>query len=128
MGLDSYFYATPRAKVGEIQTASSLNELGIERCDVEKLCSWRRHHSLHIWMERLFEEKGGLVRDEIFGFNQQYVRLLSEDLNKLEEDLRAGKIGDTEMLFNNEYTLDFCIPAAREAILAGKAVFYWSWI
>jgi hypothetical protein len=67
--------------------------------------------------------KRGLVTDDHFYFKCKYVRLLSEDLSNLVEDIRYGKIDDTE----NDHTLDFCIPAAREAILAGKAVYYWSW-
>lgn len=124
MGLDANFYAVGLQKIDDAQLTCRADLFGVEPEDLEYLCYWRRHHPLHEWMGRLFVEKGG---DPNAKFNQYYVRLIAQDLDKLEHDLRSGKIEDVQMLYNNASTLGFCIPAARQAIAAGKAVFYWGY-
>jgi hypothetical protein len=124
MGFSQYFWAVPSSKVRGIQTASTLAMMHVEYSDLEELCSWRRHYGLDAWMQKLFVQKGGVLPDDRYELVFGYVRLLDEDLTMLDADIRSGKVGDTKMLFDNDFTLGFCIPAARKAITAGKAVFY----
>jgi hypothetical protein len=125
MGMDAWLFAVPISKVREIQAGSNLEALGFEEPELHALCYWRRHYPLHDWMEALFKKKGGVVKET--GFNGQYTRLLASDLAKLDEDIRSGKVRDTEMLLGtNEDTLRGSIPAARNAIAEGKAVFYFA--
>jgi hypothetical protein len=123
MGLNQYFNALPLTKVRDIQTAEFDTKL-VEDSDREQLCYWRRHYGLHAWMRELFIQKSGVLlpSDEGQVFGQ--VRLLDDDLSVLDAEIRSGNVRDTTMLFNNDYTLGFCIPAARKAIADGKAVFY----
>jgi hypothetical protein len=79
-------------------------------------------------MNRLYCEKGG-SSDE---FNCVPVALTSEDLDRLEADVKAGNLPDTTGFFFGESDgreaedLAF-IAKAREALTAGLTVFYDSW-
>lgn len=93
---------------------------------------WRKNRFLHNWMEELYQSLGG--KDE---FNMKIVQVLPEDIDRLEEDTKSGKIKeyDTDGFFfgeqpfgDYEYSLimDFC-ERAREEFKKGNAVFYKSW-
>lgn len=93
---------------------------------------WRKNRFVHNWMERLYESLGG--KDE---FNMKNLQLLPEDIDKLEEDTKSGKIKeyDADGFFfgkqsfgNQEYEaiMSFC-RIAREEFKNGNAVFYNSW-
>ncbi len=89
---------------------------------------WRKHPNLHGWMERLFRAKGGTGV-----FNLQRVELTLDDLDALEQDVRANRLPFTTGFFFGESDgsevdddLEF-IAAAREAIAAGRFVWYYSW-
>lgn len=90
---------------------------------------WRKHPDLHGWMERLYRQKGGLTAS----FNCRSVRLVAEDLDRLEAIVNRHGLPRTTGLFfgqsspdDREADLTF-IAKAREAIAAGDAVFYDSW-
>ena len=93
---------------------------------------WRKNRFLHNWMEELYQSLGG--KDE---FNMKIVQLLPEDIDKLEEDTKNGKIKeyDTDGFFFGKQTfgtreyesiIDFC-EKAREEFKNDNAVFYESW-
>lgn len=98
----------------------------------DEIFYWRKNRFLHNWMEKLYESIGG--KDE---FNMKNLQLLPEDIDRLEEDTKSGKIKeyDTDGFFfgkqpfgNYEYEsiIDFC-KIAREEFGKGNAVFYNSW-
>ena len=120
MGLDMYAMTTkedvPGAVDFKVQEASELHY-------------WRKHPNLHGWMTALYYEKGG--SEDIF--NCVPVALTDEDLDRLEADVKAGKLPHTEGFFfgasdGNETDDDLAFVAkAREALAAGQTVFYDSW-
>ena len=89
---------------------------------------WRKHPNLHGWMQDLYVEKGGGE-----AFNCVPVILEAEDLDRLEADIRAGRLPETIGLFFGESDgseaeddLIF-IAKARAAIAEGYTVYYDSW-
>lgn len=95
----------------------------------EELHYWRKHPDLHGWMEDLYREKGGQGEQ----FNCDNLQLTEEDLNRLEEDIKAGELPDTTGFFFGESDgsetnddLEF-VRKAREAINEGYDVYYTSW-
>ena len=98
----------------------------------DEIFYWRKNRFLHNWMEELYQSLGG--KDE---FNMKIVQLLPEDIDRLEEDTKSGKIKEYdksgfffgEQPFEDyEYSsiMDFC-EKAREEFKNGNAVFYCSW-
>ena len=125
MGLDQWAFSTKNKAV------FSRFEYNQDYKD-DEIFYWRKNRFLHNWMEELYQSLGG--KDE---FNMKIVQLLPEDIDKLEEDTKSGKIKeyDTDGFFfgkqpfgNREYELiiDFC-EKAREEFKKGNAVFYESW-
>ena len=121
MGLDMYAYTMTSPPIGSVDfqepdTAVELNY-------------WRKHPNLHGWMEQLYQEKGGIAES----FNCVPVTLNSDDLDRLEADIRAGRLPHTPGFFfgesdETETADDLAFVAkAREAIAAGLTVFYTSW-
>jgi hypothetical protein len=129
MGLDMYAFSVPSTKV---PTDKMFDVRLPEGDEVEEIQYWRKHAYLHGWMHRLYNEKGG------FGapFNCTTVRLLPEDLDRLENDIQERILPKTEGFFFGNYPptietdsqdLDF-VQAARKEIEKGNAVFYYpSW-
>lgn len=93
---------------------------------------WRKFNHLHGWMEKLYREKGG----EAQSFNCVTVRLMPEDLDRLESMARMKALAPTEGFFfggleifsddDREAVLEF-VTKSRNAINDGYAVFYDSW-
>jgi hypothetical protein len=101
-----------------------------------ELWQWRKHPNLHGWMEALYRSKGGGGVDGMDGpdtFNCVPVLLTSEDLDSLELAVRTRTLPSTEgFFFGNSEPEDQAgdlkfIAKAREAIAAGKFVYYTSW-
>lgn len=90
----------------------------------EEFHYWRKHQSLHQWMEQLYQNKGG--SDEFNSGNN--VLLTEEDLDSLEYKIRKGELPETSGFFltENDDDLEF-ISEAREAISNGYQVYYTSW-
>jgi hypothetical protein len=127
MGLDMYAHRVKSEDAIDTFTIAK-GEDGMMK--VEDLFYWRKHHDLHGWMERLYQEKGG--QDT---FNCRAVQLTLEDLKRLEQDLKSNQLPETTGFFfgNNppdkesiKYDMKF-IRAARKAIKEGDAVYYDSW-
>lgn len=127
MGLDMYAY---KVKKGVI-TESVDFDLPESSDDHEEFFYWRKHPSLHGWMEDLYRDKGG--KDE--NFNCSNVQLTEYELNCLESDIKNGLLPETTGFFfgTDEFSeeernkdLEF-IKKAREAISEGYDVYYSSW-
>ena len=98
----------------------------------DEIFYWRKNRFLHNWMKELYQSLGG--KDE---FNMKIVQLLPEDIDRLEEDTKSGKIKeyDTGGFFFGEQPFEyqeyetimsFC-RIAREEFRNDNAVFYESW-
>jgi hypothetical protein len=96
---------------------------------MEQIFYWRKHPNLHGWMERLYEAKGGSADK----FNCVPVRLDAADIDALEQTIKAKALPETAgFVFGEsdgsetEENLHF-VRKARDALTAGKRVFYTSW-
>ena len=113
MGLDQYAYLAARQ--------------ADEWDNHQELAYWRKHPNLQGWMEKLFLDKGG----NCDSFNGIELELTWDDVDRLEQDIQAGKLPSTQGFFfgNNsdehykEHDLDFCRRAKAELFL-GRRVFY----
>jgi hypothetical protein len=126
MGLDMYAFKMKAKEAGDTQTMAGWPEV-IER---EEIAYWRKFNHLHGWMEGLYREKGGT--DE---FNCVYVRLEQADLDRLKTALDKRNLKHTPGFFFGTsewddlhiiHTEEF-IDNAKQALLDGDAVFYFSW-
>jgi len=126
MGLDMYAFKMKAKEAGDIQTMSDWSD-DIERVEI---AYWRKFNHLQGWMETLYTEKGGT--DE---FNCVYVRLEQPDLDRLKDALDNKQLVHTpgfffggDMMYSEdvEATEKF-IEDAKQALLDGDAVFYYSW-
>ena len=120
MGLDMYAFATKESLATPV-------DFKVE--EVSELHTWRKHPNLHGWMQDLYYAKGGRQED----FNCVPVVLTTDDLDRLEVDIKARKLPDTVGFFfgdsdgtEMEGDLAF-IAKAREALAAGLTVYYDSW-
>lgn len=119
MGLDQYAYRI-KPPIEDIRDPEKTEELSY----------WRKHPNLHGWMEDLYIKRGG---DKVF--NCIPLQLFEEDLDKLEKDIKEGKLphtrgfffgnsmGDTE---EKNHDLEF-VKRAKESIDEGYFVYYDSW-
>ena len=126
MGLDMNAFSVPSTKV----PADKMVDVRLPNGEAEEIQYWRKHHDLHGWMENLYIQKGGESE-----FNCTTVRLLAEDLDRLEADIRERRLPATQGFFfgnnppnveSDEEDLAF-VTKAREEIANGKAVYYYSW-
>ena len=121
MGLDMYAYtlADAPARPVDFRETETAGEIHY----------WRKHPNLHGWMEELYRDKGGVAEP----FNCVPVTLDADDLDRLEIDIKAGRLPHTTGFFfgesdGTETADDLAFVAkAREAIAAGLTVFYTSW-
>ena len=122
MGLDQYAYKVKRDYNHETLTETiTRTEIGY----------WRKHNALEGWMCDLYEKQGGEGE-----FNCKKVTLDKDDLDKLEEVVKAGDLPETVGFFfgdctkdNKEYKendLEF-IAKARKCLVRGYEVEYTSW-
>ena len=102
-----------------------------------ELAYWRKHPNLHGWMEQLWlfklaqEGKVPPRSDWGSGFNGIELELTWEDLDKLEHDVKEGRLpgtsgfffGETADEFYKDQDLDF-IRKARAELFLGLKVFY----
>lgn len=120
MGLDMYALTTRRKPESPVD---------FEVNESNELHYWRKHPNLHGWMENLYREKGGAAED----FNCVALLLTTDDLDRLEADIRSGVLPMTAGFFfgasdgtETDDDLAF-VNKAREALAAGLTVFYTSW-
>lgn len=87
-----------------------------------EIAFWNNHQDLQWWMETLYHQKGGTKVD----LNCTAVRLLPEDIDKLEDDVKNCRIFNKYESTWRQKDLDF-VTAARAAFADGEVVFYDSW-
>jgi len=139
MGLDMYAYA---GRVG--QREEYQNQEGdwdpVAREWVTKgpvtqpveLAYWRKHPSLHGWMEQLWRKKNP---EDMSTFNGIELDLTWQDVDDLEQAVRHGQLPFTEGFFfgrpsDNVYyaqDLKFCVDAKAEIFLGFKVFYNSSW-
>ena len=96
-----------------------------------EIAYWRKHPSLHGWMEQLAERKNLEYRS----FNGVELELTWEDIDELEQAVRHGQLPFTEGFFfgkpaDNVYydeDLKFCVDAKAELFLGLKVFYNSSW-
>jgi hypothetical protein len=135
MGLDMYAYAGRSGQRDEFYEKAQWNEETKEfDSPVSKpveLAYWRKHPSLHGWMEQLAERKNL----EYSSFNGVELELTWEDIDELEQAIRHGQLPFTEGFFfgkpaDNAYyeeDLKFCVDAKAELFLGFKVFYNSSW-
>ena len=134
MGLDMYAYVGRPGQQDEFYETANWDETikdftGPVSKPVE-LAYWRKHPSLHGWMEKLYHAKGGNG-----DFNNDELELTWEDIDNLERAVRHGKLPFTEGFFfgkpaDNAYyeqDLKFCADAKAELFLGLKVFYNSSW-
>jgi len=132
MGLDMYAYVANRAgQQDEFYEGAKYDKLTNEMVNdtvtkPREIAYWRKHSSLHGWMRQLWNEKGFDG-----SFNGDELELTWQDLDRLEQDIRAGNLPTTQGFFfgdpaDNYYRdqdLNF-VKQARAELFVGLRVFY----
>ena len=143
MGLDMYAYVASKAgQQNEFYETAEFNKninefISKTVSKPVELAYWRKHPSLHGWMEQLWERKliveGG--DPSTHTFNGIELELTWEDIDVLEKAVRQGKLPFTEGFFfgkpsDNHYyeeDLKFCVNAKAELFLGLKVFYNSSW-
>jgi hypothetical protein len=137
MGLDMYAYVAGRkGQQDEFNQTAELDATTNEFVSKTvtkpvELAYWRKHPSLHGWMEKLAERKNL----EYSSFNCVELELTWEDIDELEQAVRHGQLPFTEGFFfgkpaDNVYyeeDLKFCVNAKAELFLGLKVFYNSSW-
>jgi hypothetical protein len=149
MGLDMYAYV---GRKGQYRDHYYNDEAEVPK--PREIAYWRKHPTLHGWMEKLWVSKGMPgISDMGTGFNVEYGMLPStqgfmntdfngieleltwEDVDNLERAVRHGTLPSTQgFFFGNpadevyfEQDLEFCINAKAELFLGLKVFYNSSW-
>ena len=141
MGLDMYAYVANReGQQSEYYETAQWDPVANEFVSTTvskpiEIAYWRKHPNLHGWMEQLWERKGYPGGNEISSFNGIELELTWDDLDKLERDIRQGRLPDTKgFFFGNpssdhyyEQDLEFVNNAKAEVFLGLKVFYNSSW-
>jgi hypothetical protein len=126
MGLDQNAY---RIKKGIIKSQIPSPKDVPNDDSLIEIQYWRKHPNLQGWMQRLYEEKGGSEQ-----FNCRFVQLTTEDLNRLEDDIRNKKLPETNGFFYGDDADEYYrhddllfIANAKLWIEEGFDILYDSW-
>lgn len=119
MGLDQYAYVASREKSNW------------ETHEQREIAYWRKHPNLQGWMEQLWRKKADHLPSDDPTFNGIELELTWEDLDQLEQDIKAGQLPETSgFFFGNpaddyyrEKDMEF-IKQARSELFIGLKVFY----
>jgi hypothetical protein len=142
MGLDMYAYVGRPGQRDEfydqdgLQYDSKTGDWIIPAGGVSKpieIAYWRKHPSLHGWMEQLWLDRDNTRTDKVF--NGVELELTWEDIDNLERAVRSGNLPFTEGFFfgkpaDNVYfeeDLKFCADAKAEIFLGLKVFYNSSW-
>lgn len=123
MGLDQHAYHCNARLLGPVMT-----DFEEDFPDADRFHYWRKHPNLQGWMQELYIAKGGVSPD----FNCVPVRLLAEDLDRLEAAVRNDLLPLTRGFFfgtsdGSEVAGDLeFIAKARAFLTQGEAVYYTS--
>ena len=143
MGLDMYAYVGRPGQSAAYQSQEGDwdrdTQEWVTKGPVSKpveLAYWRKHPSLHGWMEQLWVQKGmpGTGNTDA-DFNGIELELTWNDVDDLERAVRHGKLPFTEGFFfgkpaDNVYyeeDLKFCLDAKAEIFLGFKVFYNSSW-
>lgn len=139
MGLDMYAYAGREGQREQYQEQEGdwdpVTHEWIAKGPVSKpieLAYWRKHPSLHGWMEQLWQQKNP---EDMSTFNGIELELSWQDIDDLEQAVRHGQLPFTEGFFfgkpsDNVYyeqDLKFCTDAKAEIFLGLKVFYNSSW-
>jgi hypothetical protein len=138
MGLDMYAYVAGRqGQQDEFNQTAELDATTNEFVSKTvtkpvELAYWRKHPSLHGWMEQLWQRKNP---EDMSTFNGVELELTWEDIDELEQAVRHGQLPFTEGFFfgkpaDNAYyeeDLKFCLNAKAELFLGLKVFYNSSW-
>ena len=138
MGLDMYAYVANRAgQQSEFYETAEFDETIKDYVNKTvtkpaEIAYWRKHPSLHGWMEQLWQKKNP---EDMSTFNGIELELTWEDVDELEQAVRHGQLPFTEGFFfgkpaDNVYyeeDLKFCVNAKAELFLGFKVFYNSSW-
>lgn len=132
MGLDQYAYAAAKANAKDEYYEERYERGNTDAVNpTTELAYWRKHPNLQGWMERLWIEKEQIDPNGNRTFNGVELELTWDDLDRLEQDVRAGNLPATSgFLFgenSDEYYKDTDLEFIRKArieIFMGLRVFY----
>ena len=142
MGLDMYAYvASRKGQQSEYYETAEFDKTVNEFVSTTvtkpyELAYWRKHPNLHGWMEQLWISKGRPRQSVAWPvFNGIELELTWDDLDKLERDIRQGRLPNTEgFFFGNpsdnyyyEQDLEFVKNAKAEVFLGLKVFYNSSW-
>lgn len=140
MGLDMYAYVGRKGQRDEFYEKAEWNEDTKEfDSPVTKpieIAYWRKHPSLHGWMEQLWVQKGCPGQHANYpDFNGVELELSWNDVDDLERAVQTGNLPFTEGFFfgkpaDNVYydeDLKFCKEAKAEIFLGQKVFYNSSW-
>lgn len=129
MGLDAWAHVTTD-EIDDVDFASPINELDRDTNTIHnEFHYWRNHWSLQDWMTELYLVKDGSDVE----FNCARVKLIKDDIDKLEQDINEGNIDYTEMVHfpgDNERVRaedQKFIKTAREHLSKDKVIYYSAW-
>lgn len=130
MGLDMFVYVLPK----EVESSIDSDVDFRVNVDVSELFYWRKHNSLHGWMESLYRAKGGVADS----FNCVHVMLNMNDLCELEKAVNSCTLPQTSgFFFGEDSTIAYeeyyqgkdltFIDSAKRALQDGHKIYYSSW-
>jgi len=145
MGLDMYAYVGRPGQQkefyeqGGLEYNSKTDDWVVPAGGVQKprqIAYWRKHPSLHGWMEQLWERK--MIAEGVDNphqFNGIELELTWEDVDELERAVHHGQLpytkgfffGDPKDEYYKEDDLQFCIDAKTELFLGLKVFYNSSW-
>jgi hypothetical protein len=138
MGLDMYAYvASKKGQQSEYYETAEFDKTVNEFVSTTvtkpyEIAYWRKHPSLHGWMEQLWRKKNP---EDMSTFNGIELDLTWQDVDDLEQAVRHGQLPFTEGFFfgkpsDNVYyaqDLKFCVDAKAEIFLGFKVFYNSSW-
>lgn len=138
MGLDMYAYVGRKGQREEYYDQYGVNDIPEDKKVTKpiELAYWRKHPSLHGWMEQLWVQRGRPGQHADYPeFNGIELELSWEDVDDLERAVRSGNLPFTEGFFfgkpsDNVYyedDLKFCADAKAEIFMGFKVFYNSSW-
>ena len=111
------------------QTKNNTLQVDPEFSSFDEICQWKKHETLHKWMERLYFQKGGIKSS----FNCQSLQLLPQDVQSLENSVLNKFFLSPTKLIPTDYSDELQkndmikIIEIKIAISNGFNVYYTSW-
>jgi hypothetical protein len=134
MGLDMYAYVGRKGQYDEFYEKAdwdeAIKDFSGPISKPHEIAYWRKHPSLHGWMEKLWQSQGNKGT-----FNGIELELTWKDVDNLERAIKYGQLPNTDGYFfgkpaDNYYyedDLKFCVNAKAELFLGLKVFYNSSW-